>query len=290
VVEGSIASLGSQYVLGLKAVNCRTGESLAGVQITSVGKEQVLKALGEATAKLRSTLGESLSTVHKFDTPIEQATTPSLEALQAYSLGFEAWVGKGDFVAAAPFFQRAVSLDPNFAMAYQDLGSCYELRGEDTLAKENVRKAYELRDRVSQLENFSIESMYHWFVTGDLEKARQVFELWAQTYPRHGALRGKGSGIYVELGQYGRALEEMRKGDQLNPTLGIVYAVLVNLDVLMNRLEEACATAGEAQAKNLDSPALHFGLYKLAFLQNDGPAMAQQVAWLAANGGCPLSQ
>ncbi len=170
VLDGSIASLESQYVLGLKAVNCRTGNSLTEEQVTADGKEQVLKALGEAAAKLRSKLGESLSTVQKFDAAIEQATTPSLEALQAYSLGIKALRGKSDFAAAVPLFQRAISLDPNFASAYTALGVSYVNLGEADLAAENTRKAYELRDRVSEREKFLIESTYYEFVTGDLER------------------------------------------------------------------------------------------------------------------------
>src|ERR1700694_2455630 len=180
-LEGSIARLGSQYVLGLKAVNCRTGDSLAQEQITADSKERVLKALGEAAAKLRNRLGESLSTVQKFDTPVEQATTPSLEALQGLSLASRT----GSFAAAVSLLQRAIRLDPKFAIAYTLLGWDYSKMGETSLAAENARKAYELRDRVSEREKLEIESNYHHFVTGDLEKARQTDELWAQTYPRH---------------------------------------------------------------------------------------------------------
>ena len=184
VLDGSIASLGSQYVMGLKAENCRTGDSLAGEQAQATGKEQVLAAMDKAAASMRSKLGESLSTVQKFDTPIEQATTPSLEALQAYSLGRKTLAAKGDNAAAVPLFQRAVRLDPNFAMAYASLGTSYSNLGETSLGAENTRKAYELRERVSEREKFYIESHYYSIVTGDLEKARRTYELWAQTYPR----------------------------------------------------------------------------------------------------------
>jgi hypothetical protein len=172
VLDGSIASLGDQYVLGLKAVNCRTGDSLAQEQATADGKERVLKALGEAATKLRQKLGESLSTVQKFDSPLEQATTPSLEALQAYSLGWKTQWVKDDSAAAVPFFQRAIQLDPNFAMAYASLGTSYWVVAETSLGAENMKRAYMLRERVSMREKFYIESHYHDFVTGDMEKTR----------------------------------------------------------------------------------------------------------------------
>ena len=183
VVDGSIANLGSQYVIGLKAVNCRTGDSLAQEQATAGAKERVLTALGEAAANLRGKLGESLTTVQKIDTPIEQATTPSLEALQAYSMGMETLMGKADSAAGVPMFQRAIRLDPNFVMAYAALGASYSNLGENDLAAENARKAYELRERVSEREKFFVETFYYELGTG-METARQVYELWAQTYPR----------------------------------------------------------------------------------------------------------
>jgi eukaryotic-like serine/threonine-protein kinase len=285
VLDGSIVSLGSQYVLGLKVVNCRTGSSLAQEQATANGKEKVLKALGEAAAKLRGKLGESLSTVEKFDTPVEQATTPSLEALQAYSLGRKTMVGKSDFAAALLFFQRAIQLDPNFVMAYASLGVSYSNLGETNLAEENTRKAYEHRDRVSEREKFYVESHYHYFVTGDLEKARQAFELWAQTYPRDFTSLANLGVVYINLGRHEEALEEFREALRLEPGSAGAYANLVLVYLNLNRLEEARATAEEALAKNLDSPTLRSNLYGLAFLQNDSTGMAQQVAWSAGKLG-----
>jgi len=284
VLDGSIASLGSQFVLGLRAVNCRTGDSLAQEQATADGKERVLKALGEAAAKLREKLGESLVTVQKLDTPIEQASTPSLEALQAYSLGRKTLVGKGDWAAAVPLFQRAIRLDPNFAMAYASLGVDYSNLGETTLASENTKKAYELRERVSEREKFYIESHYYQYVTGNLEKARQAYELWAQTYPRDLVPPSNLGVIYENLGEYDKALAESREALRLDPGSGASYANLVARYLYLNRLQEARATADEAQAKNLDSPPLRFKLYLLAFLKNDAAGMAQQVAW---SGGKP---
>jgi eukaryotic-like serine/threonine-protein kinase len=285
VLDGSIATLGSQYVLGLKVVNCRTGDSVAEEQERATSKEQVLAAMDKGAVKLRKKLGESLSTVQKFDTPVEQATTPSLEALQAYSLGRKTKVGKGDFAAAVPVLQRAIRLDPNFAMAYASLGSTYNNLGETNLAAENTRRAYELRERVSEQENFYIESHYYEGVTGNLEKARQVYELWAQTYPRDWVPPNNLGVIYRVLGQYDKCLVEMREAFRLNLASGLSYANLVNGYLYFGRIEEARATAGEAQAKKLDSPALRINLYRLAFLQNDSGGMAQQVAWAAGKPG-----
>ena len=188
-LPSSTARLRTWDVLGIKVLNCRTGETLAQEQLTANGKERVLKAIGEAAAQVRGKLGESLSTVQKFDTPVEQATTPSLEALQAYSMGRKTMTQKSDFSAAVAFFQRATSLDSNFAMAYSSLGNAYWSLGEKNLGAENARKAYELRERVSDREKFYIECNYQW-AAGDLEKARQAYELWAQTYPRDDVPRG----------------------------------------------------------------------------------------------------
>ena len=283
VLDGSIASLGNQYVLGLKAVDCRTGDAIAEEQATADGKERVLKALGDAAAKLRTKLGETLSTVQTLGTPLEQATTPSLEGLQAYSLGRKASAGS-DFAAAGPFFQRAIRLDPNFAMAYARLGTNYRNLGEPTLGSEYIRKAYDLRERVSEPEKFYIESHYDEIVTGDLERARQVYELWAQTYPRDWVPRINLCQIYSDFGQYDKALAEVHESVRLAPNpLG--YVNLIGSYLALNRLEEARSTAEEAQAKKLESPDLHSVVYQLAFLQNDAAGMAEQVVWAAGKPG-----
>jgi eukaryotic-like serine/threonine-protein kinase len=283
-IGGSIANLGNDYVIGLNAVNCATGDSLAQEQMQAMGKEKVLDALGRGATKLREKLGESLSTVQKLDTPIEQATTPSLEALQAFSLGWRASWEKSDDPAAVPLFQRAIRLDPNFAMAYLSLGVSYFNLGETRLGAENTRKAYELRERLSEREKLFIEAFYNILVTGDLEKARQVIELWAQTYPRDFEVPVSLGGIYEILGQYDKALVEFREALRLDAS-GLNYANLVGGYLFLNRLEEAGATANEAQLKKLDSPLLHSYLYLLAFLQNDAAGMLQQVAWSAGKPG-----
>ena len=280
VLTGSIATLGRRYVLGLKAVNCRNGESLAEEQEQATSKEQVLTAMDKAAVKLRRRLGESLGTVQKFDTPVEQATTPSLEALQAYSLGRMTLMGKSDFAGAVPFFQRAISLDPNFAMAYSALGNAYWFLGETSLGAENVKKAYNLRKRVSDREMFYIECNQEW-ATGDLEKARRAYELWAQTYPRDFTPRRNLASIYESLGQYDNTLVESREALRLDPESAQSYDRLAEAYLSLSRLKEARATVEEAQAKKLDSPVLRLFLYELDFLDNDEAGMAQQVTWAA---------
>ena len=284
VLDGSIASLGSQYVLGIRATNCRTGDILAEEQATANSKEQALKALDGAATKLRSKLGESLSSVEKFDTPLEQATTPSLEALQAYSMGRKTMVGKGDSAAAVPFFSRAIHLDPKFAAAYAALGNAYSNLSEMGLAANNIKQAYELRGRVSDPERFYIESHYFHFVTGDLEEARRVYEIWAQTYPREVGPRTNLAVIYSFLGNYEKSLAMASEAVRISPE-SQNYANLVDAYIFLNRLDQARITAAEAQSKKVDSPALRVYLYVVAFLQNDDAGMQQQVAWAAREPG-----
>jgi serine/threonine protein kinase/tetratricopeptide (TPR) repeat protein len=281
LIEGSIANLGSQYVLGLKAVNCRSGDSLAEEQVTADGKEHVLKALAEAAASMRTKLGESLDMVEKFNAPIEQVTTPSLEALQAYSLG-RTLIDKEDYAAAEPVFQKAIKLDPNFAMAYTSLGIVSFVRSEKE-SLEYFRKAYELRERVSERERFYIEAHYQGYVTGDLEKERRVYELWVQTYPRDDIAHANLSGIYLHLGQYDKALTQARESLRLLPTDCQSYSFLVAAYVNLNRLDEALATTEEPQVKTLHCVFLRFYLYQIAFLRNDTAGMAQQVGEAPGN-------
>jgi len=272
VLDGSISKLGSQYVLGLKAVSCSSGDVLAEEQATADSKEHVLKTLAEASSKLRWKLGESLGTVKRFSTPVEQVTTPSLEALQAYSLGRTTMIDKEDHLAAVPLFQRAIDLDPNFAMAYASLGMAYfQLSEKQRLAY--FRKAYDLRDRVSERERFYIESHYQDYVTGDWEKAREVYELWAQTYPRDDVAHLNLSVVYLHLGEADKALVEARESLRLLPgdciSYGAVLASLLNLD----RLQEAREVVGEAQTKKISCLHLDYALYEIAFLRSDTAGM-----------------
>jgi len=284
-IEGSITSLGSEYVMGLKAVNCRSGDVLANEQATASGKEQVLKALGEAATKMRVKLGESLASVQKYDAPAENVTTPSLEALQAYSLGYQAQIVKNDFASAVSLFQRAISLDPNFAMAYARLGTNYGNLDQQVRAAENIRKAYELRERVSEREKFYIVSHYESYVTGNLEASRKTYELWAQTYPRDYTPSGALSTIYERLGDYDKALTSTQEALRLNPGSGLVYSNLVNGYLTVNRLDEARAIAQEAQAHNLDNPANHQILYEIDFLQHDVAGIEREAAAVMGKPG-----
>jgi eukaryotic-like serine/threonine-protein kinase len=284
VLDGSIAQIGTQYLLTVKAVSCSSGESLASTEAQASDKSHILDALGNAASEIRNKLGESLSTVQKFDTPLERATTPSLEALQAYSLGRKVMAGT-EWAAAVPFFQRAIRLDPNFAIAYARLGTCYANIGETTLGVPNTRKAYELRERVSEEEKFYIESHYYEFVTGDQESARKSYQLWADTYPRDWNAMPPLPGIYRQLGQYEKSLEAARESFRRNSGISLNYNILVQSYLDLNRLDEARATAEEAQTKKLDSSELRIDLYYLAFLQNDAVGMSQQVAWAASKPG-----
>jgi serine/threonine protein kinase/tetratricopeptide (TPR) repeat protein len=284
-IEGSISSLGSQYVVGLKAVNCRSGDILANEQATASAKEQVLKALGEAATKMREKLGESLASVQKYDAPAENVTTPSLEALQAYSLGLQAMEVKNDRTGAVSLFQRAVSLDPNFAMAYARLGTSYRNLGQTARAVESIGKGYELRERVSEREKFYIASHYEDYLTGNLEAARKTYELWAQTYPRDDVPPGNLGVIYQTLGDYDKGLAAAQQSMKLDPGSGLGYANLVGSYLQVNRLDEARATAQEAQAHNLDNPSVHLNLYIVDFLQHDAAGMEREAAGLMGKPG-----
>src|SRR5208282_163461 len=284
VLDGSIAQIGSQYLLTLKAVNCGSGESLASTEAQASDKNHVLDALGKTASQIRNKLGESLSTVKKFNTPLEQASTTSLDALQAYSMAWKNMAG-GDRPAAVAFLQRATRLDPKFAMAYALLGVNYSRSGESGLGAENTRKAYELREQVSEHERLHIEANYYYFVTGDLEKSRQSSELWAQAYPRDFTPYTTLGLILRALGQYDEALPQTLTAFRLGPERAANYSNLVEVYITMSRFPEARAAAEEAQAKKLDSPYLRVTLYDLAFLQNDAAGMAQQVAWSAGKPG-----
>jgi eukaryotic-like serine/threonine-protein kinase len=284
-IEGSISALGSQYVLGLRAVNCRNGDLLVEEQITATSKEQVLKALGEAATRTREKLGESLASVQKFDAPPESVTTPSLEALQAYSLGNQAHIVKNDDAAAIPLFQRAVSLDPNFAMAYARLGTCYSNLGESDRGTENTRKAYELRERVSEREKLYIGSHYEAYVTGDLEATRKIFELWEQTYPRDAVPPGDLGDLYRTLGDFEKTLAAAQRSLNLDPGSGISDENLVWAYLYLNRLDEANAASQEAYAHHPDTPLHHVMLYLVEFLQHDAAAMERETAALTGKPG-----
>jgi tetratricopeptide (TPR) repeat protein len=277
-IEGSISTLGSQYVLGLKALNCRSGNLLAQEQVTASGKDQVLKALGDAATRLRRKLGESLASVEKYDALPENITTSSLEALQAYALGIKATDIENDYLAAIPFFQRAISLDPNFAMAHLSLGLCYQPQGELALAAENTRKAYELRERTSDHEKLSISAFYEIVVTGNLQAALRAYELLAQTYPGDETAEVYLWFIHTAFGDYDKANTAAERGFKINPASSNNYVSLVYCDQWLSRLDQAKATVAKSRSEKLDSPWFSIVLYVVDFLQNDPAGMQQQAA------------
>ncbi len=274
MLVGSIAALGSQYVIGLKAVNCDTGDELAEAQQQAAGKEAVLKALDAAAISLRSKLGESLSSVQKYATPVEEATTPSLEALKAYSLGRKTQSAKGE-IAALPFYKRAVELDPTFAMAYRAMSVVYSNINEVGRAAENAHKAYELREKVSERERFSIEAGYYLNSTGELEKTAQICELWQETYPRDDVPYRDLFIVYVKLGSWEKTLEESRAAVRLEPSNVGNYVNLVAAYANLNRLDEAEAVYKQAGERKLESELLLVNRYELSFLKGDGAQMAR---------------
>ena len=278
VLDGSIAQIGTQYSLILKAVSCSNGQTLTSTDVEASDKSHVLNALGTAASEIRRRLGESVGSIKKSDTPLEQATTPSLEALQAYSMGLKLLLSSSDDASTAALFQKAIRIDPNFAMAYRDLGIAYSNLGDKSLADDNLRKAYALRERVSEREKTAIEAGYYYFALGNLEKARVAYGLWAKTYPRDLVPHTQLSTIYSAIGQFENSLDEAREAVRVNETgLAGAYDFLILAYVNLNQFKEARATMEEAKTKKLASPNLGLGFYMLAFLQNDTAGMEQQV-------------
>ena len=283
-LAGSIAALGTQYVIGLEALNCTSGDVLAREQATAAGKEQVLPTLGQAAAKLRNELGESLSSVQKFDVPLEQATTNSLEALKAFTLGVNAAREKGD-VEAIPFYKRAIELDPNFALAYDRLGVNYSNLNQPSMAADYLKKAFDLRDRVTEREKSHITALYYSIGTGELEKANQAYELWKQAYPRDDVASGNMGSDHMILGQYEKAATETRESIRLEPNNVVGYENLSQIYLALNRFDEARTTTEEALGRKLESIPLHANLYGLAFFQGNAAAMKQQADWAVGKSG-----
>jgi serine/threonine protein kinase len=281
-LAGSIASLGSEYVLGLKAVNCLNGDALAEEQATAATKEKVLDALGAAAAKLRGELGESLATVQKFDVPLEQATTPSLEALKAYSLGRKAVREKGAG-ADLPYDQRAIELDPNFAMGYMAMGGDYFTLGEVGRAGEYLTKAFQLREHASEREEMEITGEYYSEATGELDKAAQNYQEEIESYPRDGAAHSNLGAVFAEQGQFEKAVEITR---QAAPD-GILFPSdnVATYSLALERFDETRHIIRDAQARKVDDVILRNLLYALAFLGSDSAAMAEQQQWFAGKPG-----
>jgi eukaryotic-like serine/threonine-protein kinase len=277
MLTGSIASLGSQFVIGLQAVNCNTGDVLVESQEQAAGREEVLNALDKAAISLRGKLGESLSSVQKYSTPLVDATTPSLEALKAFSLGSKAMFAKGD-AAALPFFVRATELDPNFATAYGFMANSYANLNEGGRAAESARRAYELRAKASEWERFQIEYQYYVYATGELEKAAQTLDQWQQTYPSHVPYTDIGF-VAASLGNWEKALEESQeqfRQDANQETInGIFYSDLAGAYVGLDRLDEAEAVVKQAEERKVEDEYLPQVRYWLAFLKGDPSQMAR---------------
>ncbi|HKA36302.1 MAG TPA: serine/threonine-protein kinase, partial [Thermoanaerobaculia bacterium] len=276
MLVGTIASLGSHYVITLEATNTQTGDAIAREQVEAASKEQVLRALGEAAAKLRGKLGEVLQSVLKFDAPIEQGTTSSLEAFKAFSLGVEQqWSGR--YLDAVPFFRRAVELDPNFALAYARMASTYYNSRQYDLAADASRRAFELRERVSERERFYISAGYYDNVTGELEKYLETLELWKRTYPRNAPPHNNLALKYNELGRFDKALDEARASIRLNPNSASGYSLLASAYAGLDRFEEARDVIRQALARKLETTAMHATLYRIAFVKGDEAAMKEQI-------------
>ena len=285
VLDGSIASLGSQYVLWLRARNCRTGEVIDEEQMQAAKKEDVLATLSQIASRFRSKAGEALLTVDKLDTPLADATTPSLEALKAYSTGYKVLTSSGG-ASAIPFYQRATELDPKFAMAYAMLGRLYGDIAESALSAENTTRAWQLRSHANEHERFFIDASYDLQVSGDMEKARRTCEAWAQTYPRDGHAYGFLAGaVYPVLGRYNEALDAARKMLDLEPDFPVSYNLVALGYLPLGRLEEAARTLELASERKMQMPDLVVDRYQVAFLKADPAGMEAAVALAAKTPG-----
>jgi tetratricopeptide (TPR) repeat protein len=278
MLVNSIASLGNHYVITLEAVNAQTGDSIAREQAEAENKEQVLHALGDAAMKLREKLGESLQSIQKFDAPIEQGTTSSLEAFKAFSLGVEQQL-KGRYLEAIPFLKHATELDPNFALAYARMASMYYNSRQDDLAAEASQKAFALRDRASERERLLISAGYYDNVTGELEKYLETLELWKRTYPRDASPHNNLAVKYNELGLFDKTVEEAHEAIRLNPSSASGYSLLAGAFLGLNRFDEAKEIIGQAQTKKLETTAMRRILFRIAFVQGDAATMQQQIEW-----------
>jgi eukaryotic-like serine/threonine-protein kinase len=288
VLETSITSFGRRYVLGLLARNCSTGNVLYSAQLQALRKEEVLSALNQLARAFRVNMGESV-TLRDHDTPLAEASTPSLEALKAYSTGWKVLAASGS-TAASPLFLRATEIDPSFAMAYAYLGRAYADVGESRLSAANTAKAYQFRNHATERERFFIDASYHMQVTGNLEKAEQICELWAQAYPAemnrdvnpHGFLGGI---IDPALAKYENALQHSRKALDLDPDFAIAYNILAISYLQLNRIDEGENTLNQAFARKLELPDLLVDRYQIAFLKADESGMARAVAFARQKSG-----
>ena len=283
-VQGSIASLGTAYLIGLATIQCNSGDPIANEQVQAKSKEEVVDALGVAVARLRSRLGESLPSIQKYNAPLEQATTASLDALNAYGLALSTWDKKGNR-DSLPIFKHAVDLDPNFAQAYSGLATVYHNLGESQLARENAAKAYELRSRVTQAERANIEARYYNYVTGELEKTAEVRALEVQNFPDSPGAYNHLGNVEEALGRYEQSTRDYRKALLLDPTRAGTYSDLASTLLALNKLDEAAGVLKEAAARNLQTDLLAQANYWVAFLNNDRNTMQRLVQQSAGKPG-----
>ena len=278
VLAGSIGSMGSNYVVSLEALNCRTGDTIARQQSEAASKEKVLQALGTAAKEIRGPLGETVTSIDRFSAPIEQATTSSLDAMKAYALGDEKRAREGD-LPSLPFYKRAVQLDPNFAMAYARMGAVYGNESEFLLAEENAQKAFDLRDRTSELEKFYITAHYYQSVTGEVPKSIENYELWIRTYPRDWTPRNNIASDYQDIGDFQKALAQGLECLRLQPNDVLPHQVVMTSYIRLNQLEEAKAIYKLAVDKKLDAMMVHDRRFVIAYLEGDAQEMERQATW-----------
>ena len=278
MLSGAISSVGVRYVIDLNAVTCATGDSLAREQVEAANSEQVLQALGRAASRLRAKLGESLSSVQRFDVPIEQATTSSLDALKAFSLG-QQQRAQGAEVGALPFYKRAVELDPNFALAYARLGAVHANIGELEQARAYLTQAFARRGRVSEREKLYIASRYHDIVSGQIDHSLETFQLWTHTYPREWGSHNNLAYICTIIGQFDQAVASAQQAKRLAPNHPFPYGNLGFAYLGLGRTDEAKAVFEEAVSRKIDDLPIHIGLYEIAFMHGEPAAQAREAQW-----------
>jgi hypothetical protein len=284
-LEGSIATLGTEYVLGLRATNCQTGEVLDQQQAEAPRKEDVLKVLSEMAVRFRTRAGESRAMVVKHNTPLETATTSSLEALKAYSSAMKISLVEG-WTPAIPLLNRAIEIDPEFAVAYAFRGFMYAAVGDTARAVEDTKRAYNLRDHATDSERFFIMALYERDVTGNMERARQTLELWSQTYPREWKAPGLISGFAAPAtGRFEQGLHATEQALAIDPEFVLVYGNRAYLYCYLDRFKEAEAALKRATDAGLSMPEIFIERYYLAFLRGDSDGMAKAVSDARENAG-----
>ena len=280
MLSGSISTLGNHYVIDLQALNCATGDSIAHEQAEAENKEVILKSLGQAATSLRAKLGESLSSIQKFDTPLQEATTSSLEALKMFNLAETQRISSE--VGAIPFYKKAIELDPNFAVAYARLGMVFYNSGEGNSAMQYMKQAFERRQRASEKERLYITTRYYTVVTGELDKEKEALLLWEQSYPRDESPYLTLGVVYDQLGQRDQAVQQSREANRLSPTVRYPYENLASDYMALGRYDEAKAIIEKALSHKIDNLPIRWELYQIALIQGDTGAMQRQVQW--ANG------